>query len=178
LTNTPTPPSGSIAPSTQPPRCDLSCGPCGWRGTDNVCRDGYPPNQPPGGLICCISGTAVPPSATPTTRPGQPTNTLAPGQPTYTLAPGQPTYTPTPSGPTSTPTPYPLVNGFRCDQRCGICGGAIVLTSTPSSPGRSVTSTQTPLVSGSPSKPPISGDARWTLLLLIPISLIIGALVL
>lgn len=110
-------PTYTLAPGqptyTPAPRCDQSCGPCGWRGSDNICRDGQPPNQPPGGLICCISGTPVPPTAIPTYIAGQPTNTLAPGQPTYT---------PTPSGPTLTPTPYPYVGGFRCDQRCGICG--------------------------------------------------------
>jgi len=110
-------PTNTLAPGqptyTPAPRCDQSCGPCGWRGSDNICRDGQPPNQPPGGLICCISGTPVPPTTVPTYIAGQPTNTLAPGQPTYTL---------TPSGPTLTPTPYPLVGGFRCDQRCGICG--------------------------------------------------------
>jgi hypothetical protein len=109
-------PTNTLAPGqptyTPAPRCDQSCGICGWRGSDNICRDGLPPNQPPGGLICCISGTPVP-TAVPTYIAGLPTNTLAPGQATYT---------PTPSGPTFTPTPYPLVEGFRCDQRCGICG--------------------------------------------------------
>lgn len=100
-------PTYTLAPGqptyTPAPRCDQSCGICGWRGSDNICRDGQPPNQPPGGLICCISGTPVP-TAVPTYIAGQPTNTLAPGQPT------------------NPPTPYPLVAGFRCDQRCGICG--------------------------------------------------------
>lgn len=109
-------PTNTLAPGqptyTPAPLCDQSCGICGWRGSDNICRDGQPPNEPPGGLICCISGTPVP-----TTVP-----TYIAGQPTNTLAPGQATYIPTPSGPTLTPTPYPLVGGFRCDQRCGICG--------------------------------------------------------
>lgn len=91
-------PTNTLAPGqptfTPAPRCDQSCGICGWRGADNICRDGQPPNQPPGGLICCISGTPMP-TAVPTYIAGQPTNP---------------------------PTPYPLVAGFRCDQRCGICG--------------------------------------------------------
>lgn len=66
------------------PFCDTGCGPCGWRGTDGICRDGQPPNQPPNGLICCASGVPA------------------------TVA--------------STPVTYPLVGGYRCDQRCGICG--------------------------------------------------------
>ena len=131
-TNTP-PPGTTITPA---PRCDSSCGPCGWRGSDGICRDGYPPNLPPSGLICCISNTPVAtntpqfgtPTLTATLMPGQPphTPTLRPGEPTYTptatLPPGVPTYTPAPWEVTHTPTPYPLVGGFRCDQRCGICG--------------------------------------------------------
>lgn len=91
-TRTLTPASVSNTPA---PRCDTSCGACGWRGSDNICHDGLPPNQPPAGLVCCVSGTPIPPTAVPTYIAGQPTNTLA---------------------------PQPIVGGFRCDQRCGICG--------------------------------------------------------
>ncbi len=119
-TNTPVP-TRTLAPGeptfTPAPRCDSSCGACGWRGSDNICRDGMPPNQPPAGLVCCVSGTPIPPTAAPTYIAGQPTPTYAPGQPTNTPVPGQPTYPPI-----STPGTYPIVSGFRCDQRCGICG--------------------------------------------------------
>ena len=132
LTRTPTPtPTPTRTPTPTPTRTPTPT-PTSTATPTSTLAPGQPtntlaPGQPtytpaPTYIAGQPTNTLAPGQPTHTLAPGQPTNTLAPGQPTYTLAPGQPTYTLAPSGPTATPTQYPLVGGFRCDQRCGICG--------------------------------------------------------
>ena len=122
-TRTPTPtPTPTRTPTPTPTRTPTPT-PTSTATPTSTLAPGQPTNTlAPGQPTYTPAPTYIAGQPTNTLAPGQPTYTLAPGQPTNTLAPGQPTYTLAPSGPTATPTQYPLVGGFRCDQRCGICG--------------------------------------------------------
>jgi len=122
-------------PPQNPPRCDSSCGTCGWRDSNNQCQNGQPM---PNGTWCChricnnnnvcqtVSGVGDNDSRCPSGSDGQscagnppsrptntpiptktptPTNTPIPGAPTNTPVPGAPTNTPIPGAPTNTPVP-------------------------------------------------------------------------
>lgn len=128
--------------------------------------------------------------------PGQPTNTLAPGQPTYTPAPGQPSAVSgarcdqscgicgwkdaqgtchtsgVPTGGTQACCYQACVSG-ACTVIAGFGANSCTSDSFCANTSSSVASTTAPTPT-----PPISGDTKWLLLLLVPVALIIGALAL
>lgn len=131
-----------------------------------------------------------------TLAPGQPTNTLAPGQPTFTPAPGQPSavsgarcdqscgicgwkdaqgtcYTSgVPTGGTQACCYQACVSG-ACTVIAGFGANSCTSDSFCANTSSSVVSTTAPTPT-----PPVSGDTKWLLLLLVPVALIIGALAL
>jgi len=148
---------------------------------------------------------AVNPNPTATLLPGQPTNTPVPTQTAdllaSTLTPGQPTnilqgrcdqscgpcgwkdsrgvcHAQGPIENTTQNCCYRtcvnqacvIVNGYgtdRCsqDSNCKVIGDSKVMTTAVP-----------PLIESTPNKPPVSGDTRWLLLLIIPIFAILGAI--
>lgn len=147
------------------------------------------------------------PSATPTSTqaltlaPGEPTYTVAPNEPSGTAAPGEPTSQPASYcdancgicgwkdssgvchtsgtvGNTSVTCCYhvcvsqscTVVNGYGADQ-CASEGDCQI-----ASPSQGITQMVTQVATQP--KPPVSGDNRWMLYLLVPVAIIIGALAL